>query len=431
FRVFPHQWLAGDVQNPLHRPNEVVLTQSRAETWFPGLPLTAVIGRTVILSDSVQATVSGIVKDLDANSDFEYQTFLSLATIPFSSLKNNYNWNKWSATSSAYQLLVKLTAGEKPGNINQQLARLTAAHLTGKDDPHTVHRLQPLADIHTNTDFSGKVSKAALGSLAMLALFLILLGCINFINLAIAQGTQRAKEIGIRKTFGSSKKELIVQFLLEAFLLTTITSFVALTAISLGIRYFIPAEGHTQSPLQLPSLIGFFVCLIIALTFLSGLYPAFILSGYQPVRVLKNQPSAASSLSRSFSLRKTLIIAQFTIAQIFLIGVFVVNKQVHYAIEKDMGFRQNAIVNIHLPSSGPDAVVKRNLFRDQLKKFPSIGKFSLGNESPAINGQIANKVTYNKNDKEIQLSTDIRTGDAGYLDVYEIHVLAGRNLVTT
>lgn len=431
FNIFPHQWLAGDPKAPLEMPNRVVLTQSRAKIYFPDLSPGEILGRTLIFSDSVNAAVSGVVKDLDANSDFEYRAFLSLGTIRTANLRTNYNWDNWGATSSTSQLMVKTLPGVKPQDIDRQLAHITSAHLGPKDDIRTVHRLQALNDIHTNTDFSGKVGRPAIGSLILLALFLLMLGCINFINLATAQGAQRAKEIGIRKTFGGNKRQLIFQFLTETFMLTTITALVAFTLVCAAIRYFIPGEMDPERVLHLPSLIVFFICLIVGIGLLSGLYPAFILSGFQTIRVLKNQPLSGSGISQSATLRKVLTVSQFTIAQVFLMAVFVVNKQVHYALAKDMGFRQNAIVNISVPSSLPNGYAKKILFRDQLRSIPGIGDVSIAGQSPAFNGQISDKVTFIRDHKPVDFHTDVRSGDANYLKVYAIHLLAGRNLMTT
>jgi len=431
FNIFPHQWLAGAPQVSLEGPNQVVLTQTKAKTYFPDISPEEILGRNIIFNDSVYAAVSGVVKDLDANSDFEYGVFLSLGTIQSAHLTTNYHWDNWGATSSASQLMIKTLPGVKPEDIDRQLAYLTAAHLGPKEDIHTVHRLQALSDIHTNTDFSGKIGRAAIGSLILLAFFLLALGCINFINLATAQGAQRAKEIGIRKAFGGNKKQLIFQFLTETFILTTITAFIAFTLVSVTIRYFIPGGLDPERILHLPSLIIFFICLIIGISLLSGLYPAFILSGFQTIRVLKNLPLSGSGVSQSANLRKVLTVSQFTIAQLFLIGVFVVNKQVHYALEKDMGFRQNAIISISLPSSLSNANSQKKLFRSQLRRIPGIEDISIANQSPAFNGQISDKVTLMRNQKEFEYRTDIRSGDENYLKVYAIHLIAGRNLSTS
>ncbi|HTI89686.1 MAG TPA: ABC transporter permease [Puia sp.] len=428
FQLFPHQWIEGDPLRALGGPNQVVLTKSTAELYFPGLASREILGRTIVFSDSVYANVSGIVKDLDFNSDFEYKVFLSLSTISFSNLSENYHWDSWGATSSGCQLMVKTLPGVRPENINRQLATLFAAHVSDKADARARHRLQELGDIHTNTDFSGKISKEAIGSLVLLAVFLLLLGCINYINLSTAQGAQRAKEIGIRKTFGGNRKQLVLQFLMEAFLLAAITGLISFALVTLLLPSFSPAGVAAEHILDLPSLVLFLICLVCVVSLLSGVYPAFILSRLQPLRVLKNQPFSDSSVSQGAWLRRASIIFQFTIAQVFIVGVFVVNKQVHYELKKDMGFRKEAIVYFGTPSSYADAARRKTLLRDELKNIPGIENISIGNQSPAFSGQIANTVWFSRGKKEMEVKTDVRSGDTVYLSVYHIPLVAGRNI---
>lgn len=422
FQLFPHQWIEGDLSHALVGPNEIVLTKSCAGLYFPGLAPRDIVGRTIIIGDSIYANVSGIVKDLDVNSDFEYNGFLSLSTIPFSNLGNHYHWDSWGVTSSRCQLMIKTLAGVKPENINRQLATLFAAHISNKDEARTIHRLQVLEDIHTNMDFSGKISKAAVGSLVLLAVFLLLLGCINYINLSTALGAQRAKEIGIRKTFGGNQRQLVLQFLMETFLLASITGLISYVLVTLLLPAFSPGV------VRLPSLVLFLICLVCVVSLLSGVYPAFILSRLEPLRVLKNQPFSESSVSHVTWFRRVFIVFQFTIAQTFVIGVFVVNKQVHYELQKDMGFRKEAIVDFNIPSSYADAVRRKTLLRDELKKIPGIENISIGNQSPAFSGQIANKVWFRWGKKEMEIRTDVRSGDAAYLGVYHIPLVAGKNI---
>ncbi len=184
-----------------------------------------------------------------------------------------------------------------------------------------------------------------------MAAFLLLLGCINFINLATAQASRRAKEIGIRKTMGSSKKQLIGQVLSETFfisLLATLLSIVLTPVLLNMFRDFIPAGLHLDL-LHQPSILVFLLLLTLGVSFLSGLYPAFILAGFNPVLVLKNQVFAGTGQMRSARIRKMLTVSQFVIAQFFIIATLMVSKQIHYTLNKDLGFRKEAILTFNLP----------------------------------------------------------------------------------
>ena len=148
FSVFPHQWLAGNPSVSLKNPYNLVLSESRAKLYFPGVAPDKLIGKTVIFSDTVNTTITGIVKDLQANSDFEFKEFISLNTIPAGGLKQYYNWDKWNSINSNTQLIVKLLPGVQTAQINKQLTRIFKEHDSDPDDSKTIHRLQPLSDVH-------------------------------------------------------------------------------------------------------------------------------------------------------------------------------------------------------------------------------------------------------------------------------------------
>lgn len=435
FSLFPHQWIAGNEQTSLHNTYNIVLSESRAGLYFPGIPAEQIIGKTVMFSDSIRTTITGIVKDVEANSDFEYKAFISLSTIPAASgLKGEYSWEEWSNTNSNFQTLVKLLPNVQPAAINKQLAAVFKTHNTDPDAAKIVHRLQPLSDVHYNTDFEGKVNLSTINNLVLLALFLLLLGAINFINLSTAQAAQRAKEIGIRKTLGSSKSNLILQFLTETFLLTLFTAVLSVAISPLLLKAFagfIPFGLQFSQIFTQPFVWLFLAVLLIVVSLLTGLYPAFILSDFQPVKVLKNQVFANSGTTRTAWLRQSLIVFQFIVAQIFVIGVVVVDKQIHYSVQKDIGFRKDAIINFYVPFDFYHPNNKKFVLREQLSNIPEIHEVSLGNIAPAVNGQMSNGISVKEGGKETKLSADARSGDTSYISVYNIKLLAGRNVMPT
>lgn len=434
FSIFPHVWLAGNAKTALKNPFEVVLSESYANRYFPNSSPEKLIGKTVIFSDTILTTVTGIVKDLKANSDFEYKIFISSPTIAASNLKQNYSWDEWDNTNSAFQTIVKLYPQVHTAQINKQIAAIFKAHSSGPDADKIIHRLQPLSDVHTNTDFDGPVDLSTVRNLILLAVFLLLLGAINFINLSTAQATQRAKEIGIRKTLGSKKSQLIFQFLSETFLLTLFTAVLSVAITPLLLKTFtgfIPEGLHFSYLYNQPVVWFFFLLLIVTVSVVAGLYPAFILTKFQPVAVLKNNVVTNTGVSRSAWMRKTLIVFQFTIAQVFIIGMMVVDKQIHYSLQKDMGFRKDAIINFYVPFDFSNPNNKKFILKDELSKIPEIQQVSLGNQSPAFNGQMSTRVSYKEKGKDIQLSVDSRNGDTAFLSVYNIKLIAGRNIMAS
>lgn len=424
FDLFPHKWLAGKPASAFNNVYNLVLTESTAQTYFPGVAPQDVIGKTVIFSDTVRTTVTGVVADLTAKSDFDKQCFISLTTVYNTSLKRNFQADQWGSVNSGNQVFVKLNPNVKAATVNREISGIYKQHNRGsKSRPE----LQALANIHTNPDFGGSVDPVVLRNLAILAIFLLTLGAINFINLSTAQASERAKEIGIRKTLGSGKGQLMAQFLSETFILTFITALISTGLAPLILKVFsgfVPEGLDTGYLFKEPVVWLFLFVLVIGVSLVAGLYPAFVMSAFRPVSVLKNKNVSAAG---SAWLRKSLIVSQFIIAQVFVIGVLVVDKQLHFAELKDMGFRKDAIINFYVPF-GNDKINQKILLRQQLASIPGIQAVSLGNQTPAFNGSMSTEISYKEKGKDIDLAVNSRDGDTSYLRVYQIPLVAGRKV---
>ena len=384
FSIFNYQWLAGSPQSALKDPFQVVLTESRAKTYFASLSPDAMMGREILYDDSIKAVVSGIVKDLDGITDFTFKEFISRATIEHTGLKEHWNWDQWGSINSGSQMFVKLAKGTFAKQIESQLVSIREKYReknkedkdNKKDD--TQHFLQALTDIHFNNDYDAfnqrQGHKATLFGLFAVALFLLLLGCINFINLTTAQSSQRAKEIGIRKTMGSGKRQIVFQFLSETFLLTLLATIlsVVITPWLLNIfSDFIP-EGISFKSLNSFNVWIFLLGLTVVLSLLAGFYPALVLTKFSPVTVLKNQAYTGTAQTSKAWLRKTLTVTQFIIAQFLIIATLVVSKQINYSLNKDLGYKKDAIVYFNVPwnffSDKPDT--RRFALQEKLKAIP-------------------------------------------------------------
>ena len=227
FNIFSYQWLQGNPQS-LNQPFKVVLTENRAKKYFGNIPLEQMIGKTVVYDDSLQVTVSGIVKDWTKNSDFNYTDFISVSTATHSFLKDNIATEDWSSlrphNGSAF---VKLSKGVTPAQINKRFSDFIQSHVKLTDGKLTMY-LQPLSDIHFTTEFrrgddGDDFRKAYMPTLYVLmgvALFILIIAAVNFINLSTAMSIHRIKEIGVRKVMGGNKKNIMFQFLTETFVLT-------------------------------------------------------------------------------------------------------------------------------------------------------------------------------------------------------------------
>jgi putative ABC transport system permease protein len=437
FALFNYKWVKGSPETSLTEPYQVVITTDIAKMYFPGVPLDQVPGRTITY-DSLKTTVSGIVQPLTGNTDFTFHDFISYATCYTNrELKAGLRLHNWGGTSVKSQLFIKLFSGTAKANVEKQLNNLLR-----RNNPPTPEsknktqkfRLQELSDIHFNQhytlfDTEHFASRSTLYGLLAIAAFILLLGCINFINLSTAQSAQRAKEVGIRKTLGSSRAQLVVQILTETFFVTLIAIVIStvMAPVLLNVfRSFIP-EGVKAGLLYQPAVLLFLVVLAVSVSLLSGFYPAVILSGYKPVAVLKNQ-AQNSSKTRTTWLRKSLTVSQFVIAQFFIMATLLVSKQVYYAVHKDLGFKKDAVVMINTPLKFRESN-RTKAFMHKLREIPQVEMISLGNDAPSSENTGGTEASYRDGKKEIKLNIAEKFGDANYIRLYKIKLLAGRNLM--
>jgi putative ABC transport system permease protein len=438
FELFQYQWLAGSAKTALKDPYQVVLTESRAQKYFGNVQKTDIIGKTIDYNDSLKIVVSGVVRDITHATDFRFKEFISRATIEQTGLKGHWAWDQWGNFDSGSQFFVKLAQGTAPSQIEQQLVMVRDKHrekrdLEKKDD--TKHFLQPLTDIHFNRDYDAfenrQANSSVLYSLLAVAAFLLALGCINFINLNTAQSVLRTKEIGIRKTLGSAKSQLVFQFLSETFaftLLATLLSLVLAPWLLNVFKDFIP-EGVGISSVNQPHVWVFLSLLVVGVTALSGFYPALILTKFQPVTILKNQRSGTSH-TRNGWLRKTLTVSQFVITQVLLIATLVVSRQVQFSLHKDLGYKKEAIVFFNTEwnifSNEPDE--RRFVLLEKLKSIPEIERVSLGTSPPASDLTNTRIMNYQLGDRRLETMVETKFADAAYFDLYKLKLVAGKNL---
>jgi ABC-type antimicrobial peptide transport system permease subunit len=434
FNLIGYCWLAGSAKTSLQQPYQTVLTQSAAALYFPHLQPEQIVGRHFYLNDTIAVTVNGIVKDITANTDFTFKVFVSKPTLETARLRPQY-FNDWGGINGASQLCVKLAAGMSPDKIQKEITALYYRNNPKQpgDNSEINFQLQPLHDIHFNVNYNTysipQSSTTVLFGLLAVALFLLLLGCINFINLSTALSAQRAKEIGIRKTIGGSKKQLVFQFLSEAFLLTFIATVLSVVLIPLILKAFsgfVP-DAVTFNIMHQPGIILFLLILIIIVTVLSGFYPAIVLSSYKPIAVLKNQTGSTTTGTRNAWLRKTLTVSQFVVAQFFIMATILVSKQISYSLNKNMGFKKDAIA--YFPVNYDDTVKShKTTLLNMLHNIPEIAMVSLNSNAPSSNNTSSNDMKYRDGKKEIETEVQLKFGDTNYIKLYGIKLLAGRNL---
>jgi putative ABC transport system permease protein len=424
FDIFNYQWLAGD-PSTLKEPYHVVLTESGARRYFGRSDPEAVLGRTIIYDDSIRVTVTGLVKDLDQVTDFTFKDFISYATAR-AKLASDLGLDSWSTGSMLSETFVKLAKGVSMDRVNGELKAFTDRHRKQIDEDFLNYELQPLADLHYSTlyskDYGTQTDLKTLYRLMGVAIFILILASINFINFSTAQSLRRAREIGIRKVLGSRRTGLVVQLMIETFMLalgSLVLSLVLLKPLLAAFPSWVPA-GLKISMLD-PATIGFALAVVVVAAFLSGLYPALFLSSFQPVQTLKGE-SGGSPSSWGNGLAKGLVVFQFTISAIFILSAIVVSEQMRYMLHKDMGYSQNGIIRLSAGYKDPED--QKELLAERLRGLPGVVEVSRDGSGPTIQGSNHTTIDFQH---RVKTEVEIRAGDTNYLSLYGITLLAGRN----
>ncbi|UFH54230.1 ABC transporter permease [Spirosoma sp. KNUC1025] len=439
FDILPRQWIAGTPETSLSKPDQIVLTEKQARRYF-GEASPAVVGRRLIgkqYKDTLMLTVSGLVKDLDAPSNFDFQSFVSLATqTTRKKRREEMAFDQWNSTSSSSQCLLRLTPRTDPDRIGEQVTRLADANVpaTEKVGDRWLW-LQPLDDVHFNANYAGGqhvAHKPTLLILGVVGSFLLLLASINFINLSTAQSTQRAKEIGIRKSLGSERRQLMTQFLGETLLLTLIAASASLILAQGALTYLgdIVPKGVTLDFSQ-PGLYLFLLAIALFTSLLAGLYPGALLARLSPIATLRNQTGQAGG---SATLRKGLIVGQFTVAQVFIIGALLVGQQLRFMINTDQGFQREAIITFPTPTSSffnGDHHNVRFTLADRIRRLAGVEQVSMANQMPLSSGWSTSTMEYVGRKGKSEVNVYRKEVDTSFIAIYGLKLLAGRNLMAS
>lgn len=429
FEMVPYKWLAGNSKTALDAPDKVVLTRSRAQKYFPNMSAQSVLGKTIVYSYTLTVVVSGVVDDLGYPSSFDAQEFFAISSQDIAS-------DSWGSRNSNDLIYVKTEKGGSPISILQQLNAINELHNKEDFEKYNFklwYEFLPLADKHFAVEYGSNTrtaNKKVLYGLIGIAGFLLALACINYINLSTAQIPQRAKEIGIRKTLGSTPAKLINRFLGETLVITLLAIVLSFLFSFLAFRLFsdfIP-EGM-QDFVNYKGMVIFGVLLIVTVTLLSGIYPAWLITRVQTVNVLKGQVEKISGGIR-FNLRKSLIVFQFVVAQIFIISAVIIGQQLRYSLNKDLGFNHEAVLTIDVPykiHTDEHFKAKQFVLKQELEKHPEITAVALG-DLPMSDGFRAAVLFYQSDTGRIQQQVMFKNVDTDFMDLYNIPLLAGRNL---
>ena len=421
--IFDYQWVAGDSRTALSEPNTVVLTESIARKYFGE---NEAMGQVINLDNQFNLKVTGLIKDLPGNTHLPFLFLVSFETVKkdMEGPMSNFYW----IMSGAFTYIVI------PENYSiQQLEKRIPAFIEknwGKNIAKEAKLpLQPLKDIHfdqryLNNTINPTTSRETYWALAVVAVFIIIIVCINFINLATAQAIRRAKEVGVRKVLGSSRSQLIWQFLGETTLLVSVALLLALMATAVFLPQVVKWLNIKIDVRQLTELpvMGLLAAITILVIILAGLYPAFIQSAFRPADSLKSKMNISF---RGLSLRKSLVVVQFAISQILIAGTLVVAYQMNFFQNRDLGFNKETVISFDIPDQG-----KQEVLRQQLASDPGVKDINFSSGAPVYNNSFTSftstELGVTKDDV-----TELKFIDEKYTDMFELKTLAGEKIGKT
>jgi putative ABC transport system permease protein len=424
FKVFSHKFLEGNAASALNAPYDIVITRSLANKYFG--KNTSAIGKTLrTVYDTYKVT--GVIEDVPKNSHIRYDMLISLSTY----LKTNvYNQANWGSFFNYTYVLLK--PGVNAQALNKKLGDVYKKFVEPIFKQFNVsmrYDIQNITSIHLHSNLQYEPEE--LGSMSYIwifsavAFFMLLIACINYMNLTTARSARRAKEIGIRKVTGSNKSQLIVQFLGESL----ITAFIAvilsvlLMMILLHVFNSISGKEFTIGRLLQP----FNIFLLIGVTLFTGLvggsYPAFYLSAFKPVSILKGSLSKASG---NLNLRRTLVVIQFSISMIMLICTWIVYSQLSYLRKKDLGFNKDHVMTVTV-NTGQDERSKIFAMNNEFRSLPGIKDVGTGDAYPGSPNINLNLFSVHTKNGYTDKAVECYNIDDRFLNTLGIKIIKGRN----
>jgi putative ABC transport system permease protein len=415
-RVFDYHWMAGNPQTALSAPNSIVLTESMAHKYFGSKDA---MGQSINLENQFNCKVTGIIKDLPGNTSLPFHFLVSLSTIrQFLSQMDNY----YSIPGGNYTFIA-LPENYPIERVRNRIHAFMEKNW-GKDiAKQATLILQPLKEVHFDQrylfiDLSPTTSKQTYYALAGIALFILITACINFINLATGQAVTRAREVGVRKVLGARRPQLIAQFLGETALQVIAALILGLAAVAL----FVPQlgvwldVGISAKELEQPVILALLAGLTCFIILVAGLYPAFVQSAFQPAISLKGKPVVRHG---GLTLRRGLVILQFGISQLMIIGTIVVARQMDFFQNRDLGFNKDFVISFGLPDSA-----HRQVLSQELSAMPGVTDVSFSSGAPAYMG---GATSFDDPDRGIKGEniTEIKFVDEKYTRMFGLHMLAG------
>jgi putative ABC transport system permease protein len=431
FQVFSIPMIAGNRLTALNEPNSIVIDETTARKYFNS---TDIIGKTLYVDNNVTCKVTGVIKDFPTQSHFHF-SFIRPIHDTYHDAQNDWLSNNYTSyvlvrpgvTQASLQKEVNATINNYLAKQLEQVLHTSANDLK-KGGNHFFYHVMPLTDIHLHSnkssEFEANSNVAYVYIFSVIAIFILLIACVNFMNLSTARSANRAKEVGIRKVAGSSRSNLITQFLTESVLVSFVSLLLALCIACMLLPLFNQLAGKGMSMFTLFSsgLLPVLILVIIVVGCIAGSYPAFYLSSFQPVQVLKG--SIAKGFKSSL-LRSGLVVFQFFISIALIIGTIVIYNQLNYIRSREIGYNRDQVLVINNTYWLGN---QTKTFRQEMLKISGV-------QSAAVAGSLPTEPGYGQNGwfkdptldaKQVAILTGY-LADQNYISTLGMRMVAGRN----
>lgn len=427
FKLFNHEFIRGNPQKALTEPKQMVIVESVARKLFGDEdPL----GKPIKINDQFDQVISAVIKDTPTNSHFRFKYMFSIATLE--KRIRDYFDTHWIGFQPWSYILVKENV--KTGFIQGKLNRLFEKHSGEELKRQGINRsysLQKLTDIHLTSHLEYEIGENGnmvyVYLFSIIAIFVLLIACINFINLSTARSTKRAREVGVRKVFGAHQKQLIFQFLGESLLMSVLAMGLGIVIFNSVLPLFNDTTGKTILLQDLGSggvVFGIFGMILFS-GILAGSFPAFVLSSFKPVKVMKGNLSGGRGEPL---LRKSLVVFQFSISIFLIIGTIFIYNQLQFMRHKNLGFDKSQLMVIR--NQNPDLDKNRSALKAELLRHQDVESVSFSNNVP---GRMASDPVYHPEGKPAGETHRLSAFfvDHDYLKTFKIDLLKGRDFSET
>lgn len=427
-KYMDYDFLAGNPRTALDSRNGIVLSTRLVDKYYPEYTGREIelLGTEIGVYDSLRVYVTGVVETPPSNSNFPFEMLVS-SEIYYQ--LNEWDRDNWGNIAGGLTFVV-LPKSIEARQIDQRFPDVLTKYLDEEDQQRISFSLLNLGQLHNSSDwgfFNGNYTTNSAMDIGFLAvgLFILISACINFINLQTAQAINRAKEVSIRKVMGGKRSQLVIQFLIETFILTFVSFILALWITELALDGWNGLLSIVRMNLQItPSSLVFGLLLIVGVSLLAGIYPALKLSSFSPSESLRSGFSLLSEKKNGLSLRQVLVVTQFVITQVLIVGTIVIARQMDYFINKDLGFEKDDMITFTAYEPNSSQIDR---LAQGIESMPEVSSYSISSGPPMDAGRYATAFWEVGHEDKEMMRTRNKFVDHRFLTHFGIDLVAGRN----